>query len=144
MDTRLQDLVDWIRRSASLAQGLLLPVSGGSDSALCFWLCAQAYPEKTMAVYCGDQLRCQDWFAQQGPLHLVPAPPDSQHREAQRWAHFLAMGLTEHRWLVGARTRTEEVFGTYSLASRLATYLPIAGVWKTEVMQFCDLVGVPE
>src|SRR5207249_7692364 len=35
-----------------------------------------------------------------------------------------SMCLTENRWLVGARTRTEEVFGTYSLASRLATYLP--------------------
>lgn len=35
------------------------------------------------------------------------------------------------------------MLGTYSLASRVATYLPLAGLWKSEVMALCEAAGVP-
>jgi NH3-dependent NAD+ synthetase len=45
--------------------------------------------------------------------------------------------------LVGSRNRSEEVFGTYSVASRVVGCLPLAGLWKSEVMDLCHQVGVP-
>ena len=46
LDARLQVIIDWIRERTDVeaGRGALVPVSGGSDSALGFWLCAQALP----------------------------------------------------------------------------------------------------
>src|SRR5205085_1938299 len=44
----------------------------------------------------------------------------------------------------GTRNRTGDVFGTFSLASRVATYYPIVSLWKSEVLDLCGLIGVPE
>jgi len=144
MDSRIQSWIDWVKTSASPAGGLLVPVSGGSDSALCFWVCRQAFPDKTVAVYFGDNLRCRDWFERLGEVRTLPEPAATDNREVQRWARSLALALAEKRWLVGTRNRTEDVLGTYSLASRLVTYLPLAGLWKSDVMELCKIIGVPE
>jgi NH3-dependent NAD+ synthetase len=144
MDPRIQSLIDWVKTSASPAGGLLVPVSGGSDSALCFWICRQAYPDKAIAVFFGDNLRSREWFASVGEVRMLPEPAAEDNREVQRWARSLAVALTEKRWLVGTRNRTEDALGTYSLASRLATYLPLAGTWKSDVMELCKIIGVPD
>ena len=125
---------------------MLVPISGGSDSALCFWLCNQVYPDRTLGVHFGNALPCRSWFESRGRFEML-SPPDgstSRQRELHRWAMLLDKGLLELRWLVGSRNRTEEEFGTYSLASRLATFLPLAGLWKSEVLQLCDEIGVPQ
>jgi NH3-dependent NAD+ synthetase len=57
---------------------------------------------------------------------------------------MLRHARTVRGWLAGSRNRTEEVLGNYSLASRLATYLPIVGLWKSEVMELARAVGVPD
>lgn len=57
---------------------------------------------------------------------------------------MLSQALEVRGWLVGTRNRTEEVLGTYSLASRIATYLPLASLWKSEVMQLAQYVGIPD
>jgi NH3-dependent NAD+ synthetase len=143
MDPRLKALVEWIHHSAASAKGLLVPVSGGSDSALCFWLCMQAYPQKTIAVHAGGALRRQDWFTSVGPVEFVETPGNYAEREEMRWARFLALGLERSLWLVGSRNRTEDLLGTYSLSSRLATFLPLVGTWKSEVMALSEIIGVP-
>ncbi len=144
MDKRLTSLIDWIRNEAAAAKGLLVPISGGSDSALVFWLCNQAYPEKTVGVYAGDvnSLRCRSWFESVAKVITIPSPT-ADDKEAARWTEFLALGRKENRWLVGSRNRTEDVMGTFSMASRLATFLPVAGMWKGEVMELADIIGVP-
>ena len=149
-DRRLEAIIAWIRQTTDLAKGrgVLVPVSGGSDSALCLWLCAQALPRgRALAAYVGTAshpLRCQPWFESLAQLCILPAPPDaSADPEMLRWASMLHHAKVNRCWLAGSRTRTEDTFGTYSLASRLATYQPLAGTWKTEVMELCDLVGVP-
>jgi NH3-dependent NAD+ synthetase len=149
-DHRLEAIITWIRQTTDVARGrgVLVPVSGGSDSALCLWLCAQALPRgRALAAYVGGAshpLRCEAWFESLAELHILPAPPDSQaDPEMLRWAAMLHHAKANRCWLAGSRTRTEDTFGTYSLASRLATYQPLAGTWKTEVMELCDLVGVP-
>jgi len=144
MDARLQKLIDQIRRTAADAGGLLIPVSGGSDSALNFWLCAQAFPEKTLAVHAGANIRCREWYNSVGPIVFINTPGKYAHREEMRWGYFLAMSLNKNAWLVGSRNRTEDLLGTYSLASRVATYLPLVNIWKSQVMELCREIGVPE
>ena len=61
-----------------------------------------------------------------------------------RWAKFLAMSLHRQAWLVGSRNRTEDILGTYSLASRITTFLPLVGTWKSDVLAMCREVGVPK
>lgn len=146
IDQRLTAIIDWIRETTDVAagRGALIPVSGGSDSALCFWLCSQALPPgRAVAAFAGTDLRCREWFEGVGPVRYVAAPPPSAHPEAWRWAAMLSLSLVERGWLVGTRNRTEEVLGTYSLASRVATYLPLARLWKTEVMELARSIGVP-
>lgn len=143
----LQALVGWIRRTTDFenGRGVLVPISGGSDSALCFRLCALALPrERVFGAYVGAHLRCRAWFEEVGTVRLLAAPEGSAHIEAQRWAMMLSQSLEVRGWLVGTRNRTEETLGTYSLASRMATYLPLANLWKSEVMELAEYAGVPE
>lgn len=144
MQEKIKKLVRWIRETAEPAHGLLVPVSGGSDSALCFWLCSQTFPEKTVAVHAGTDLRAKKWFARTGTIEYIDTPGEYTEREEMRWARFLSMSLARGFWLVGSRNRTEHELGTYSLASRTATYLPLAGIWKSEVVEMCADVGVPD
>ncbi|MEY4744602.1 MAG: Caulobacter phage CcrColossus [Candidatus Parcubacteria bacterium] len=143
MRNGIEALVDAIRDDAADAVGLLVPVSGGSDSALAFWLCTQAFPEKTVAVHAGRALRGRPWFERTGRIEFTDVPGGDGEREEMRWARFLAMGLSRRAWLVGSRNRTEDALGTYSLASRVATFLPVVGVWKSDVQRLCAQVGVP-
>ena len=143
---RLTQIIEWVRETTdtNAGRGALVPVSGGSDSALCFWICAQALPRgRVSAAYAGTQLRCREWFENLGQVHYLPEPPQEGHPEAARWASMLSLSMAVRGWLVGTRNRTEEVLGTYSLASRVATYLPLAGLWKTEVMELARAVNVP-
>lgn len=142
MNSNATKLTDWLAQWTTPARGLIVPVSGGSDSALLFWALNQVCPEKTIGVFAGDGLRSAEWFRQVGTLRNI-AIPAGAHKEVRLWAEFLSIALTEDRWLVGSRTRTEHLLGTYSLASRLATFLPLAGTWKTDVMKLCNTVGVP-
>jgi NH3-dependent NAD+ synthetase len=144
MDPRLTHLIDWLRSTAAAAEGLLVPISGGSDSALCFWICTRALPGRASAVYFGEALRSQSWFEALGPVEIQPSPVgDRKQREVRRWLAVLELCVQRQHWLVGSRNRTEEVFGTYSVASRVSACLPLAGLWKSEVMELCAQVGVP-
>jgi len=147
LDARLQSIIDWIRLSTDVAagRGALIPISGGSDSALGFWLCTQALPAgRAIGAYVGSALRCREWFEQLGPIHFLREPQDSTHIETTRWGLMLSLALDQRCWLVGTRNRTEDVLGSYSLASRVATFLPLVGLWKSEVMQLCSSVGIPD
>ena len=147
LNSKLDKLINWIRQTtdATSGRGVLVPVSGGSDSALCLWLCAQALPrERVLAAYVGENLRCRSWFEGLSSVKFLPEPPINAHIEALRWAMMLNEALAFRGWLVGTRNRTEDVLGNYSLASRLSTYLPLSGLWKSEVMELCRVVGVPE
>ncbi len=157
-DPRITKLIDWMASSAAPANGLLVPLSGGSDSALIFWLLNQAFPNgaanasatgatnKIIGVHIGDNLRCREWFESVGTVRLVAKPTLSagQDAEVMRWATVQSLCVNERRWLVGSRTRTEEALGTFSYASCVATYLPLASILKSDVMELCALIGVPE
>lgn len=143
---RIQALIKWIRTTAASARGLLVPVSGGSDSALGFWLCAQAFPQKTVAMHAQDDdvLRCRNWFDSVGIVVCTETPGRRNQREEMRWAQFLSYSIRRGQWLVGCRNRTEQELGTYSLASREMTFAPLIGVWKSHVMEMCAAISMPQ
>lgn len=145
MDERIVRLLAWVEAEAKRAPSLLVPVSGGSDSALVFWLLSRKYAAKTIGVFVGakENLRERAWFENIGRVDTVEQPACGDP-EAARWALLSVRSRTENAWLVGSRNRSEHVFGTFSLASRAATFLPIAGVWKSDVMRLCAEVGVPD
>ncbi|TSC82711.1 MAG: hypothetical protein G01um101419_496 [Parcubacteria group bacterium Gr01-1014_19] len=136
-------IANWLRNNVSGDLGLLVPVSGGSDSALCFWLCNQVFPNKTVGVYAGADLRERKWFESVGRVRFIEPPSFSSNAEIFRWAKFLEICYQERRVLIGTRNRMEDLLGGYSLASRLATVLPLAGVWKSDVLKCCEALGVP-
>lgn len=140
---KIETLLVWLRESIPDKVDLLIPVSGGSDSALCFWLCNQIYKERTKGVCAGNYLRQKEWFDTVGHVQLVDVDYGGENPEVARWALFLTISLTENRVLIGSRNRTESVLGTFSNASRVTTFMPLAGLWKHEVMELCDFVGVP-
>lgn len=146
---RLEVLVDFLAEYAKPAAKVLVPVSG-SDSSLVYWLCAQAFPKKTIGVHFGDRLKHADWLVKLGgELRQLPGPDPSRHpthyaEEVYRWSEAQRIALDEWCWLLGSRNRTEQVFGTFSLMSRIATVLPIRNVWKTDVMRLGEAIGMPK
>ncbi len=124
-EPRLLRLVNWIRTSAAAAPKLLVPISGGSDSALSFAACSMAFPDRTFGVYVGspDTLRCREWFERVGKVAYVQDLNPEENDEIGRWTKFLRMAHSERAWLVGSRNHTEEVTGLFSLVSRVATFI---------------------
>jgi NH3-dependent NAD+ synthetase len=143
MSVRVDALTEWIRETAAPASKLLIPVSGGSDSALIFWLCQRAYPEKAIAIHAGHELQSRAWFESIGPVEYVDTPGEHSEREEMRWARFLSRSLALSAWLVGSRNRTEDLLGTYSLSSGVASVLPLVGTWKSAVLEMCAEIGMP-
>ncbi|HXK37498.1 MAG TPA: hypothetical protein VJ579_00300 [Candidatus Paceibacterota bacterium] len=140
----IDTLIAWLAEKIPAGGGILVPVSGGSDSALSFWLSAQKLKAQTKAVYIGENLRNKEWFDMLGAVSLDTVDFGKNNPEVGRWAYFLTLCLEENRVLVGSRNRTEMYLGTFSNASRVSALLPLAGLWKSEVMELCKYVGVPE
>jgi len=144
MEQKIQGLIAWIRENTPRDIDILVPISGGSDSALCFWLYTTVFPSRTVGIHFGAELRCQPWFEKIGIVRLLPQPTELESREVARWAQLLDIALSEHRILIGTRNRTEQVIGTYGTASRIAFHQPLAGVWKSDILSLCEHVGIPE
>jgi len=144
MDPRLVAIVSWIQDVIGPERQAVVPVSGGSDSALCFWLCARALPGRASAAFVGGSLPHRGWFEAVGPVRLLPVVAGDGEPDTLRWAAIISHAHTLRARLMGSRNRTEDVLGTYSLPSRVVSYLPLAGLWKSEVMELCEAVGVPE
>lgn len=144
-DPRVLKLVNWITREAKDAKRLMVPVSGGTDSTLVLKLCNMAYPDKTYGAYLGhrSELRGADYLESIAPIWYEPAFEPQQDAEIERWFELQKRSKAYGDWIVGSRNRTEDTMGTYSMASRLATFLPIINVWKSEVMDLCEDLGVP-
>ncbi len=143
MPVSVDEICQWIEENAPEKHDLLVPVSGGTDSALVLWLCQKAVPGRVTGVYVGGAVREEAWFTAIAPIRKIAIDYDGRNPEVLRWAHFLELSLAIDSVLVGTRNRTEDTLGTFSLASRVATFLPIVGLWKSEVMGMCERIGVP-
>lgn len=47
-------------------------------------------------------------------------------------------------WLASSQNKTEFILGTYSLASRAATFLPMRNYFKYQIMQMAKEIGLPK
>jgi hypothetical protein len=133
LNALLARLVLWAKTNLGGARRLYVPVSGGSDSALAMWLCGQL--ATTLRSSGGQQLRvvglhfgnvmspsCRAFLEAAGEVRILPVPSTGGAVDADtaRWAAAHSLALREGAWLVGSRTKTEAVMGTFSVASRLA------------------------
>jgi tRNA(Ile)-lysidine synthase TilS/MesJ len=113
----IEDILDQIRITTKQAHKLIIPVSGGSDSALLFLLATEAVREKAIGVFIGDGLREEAWFKQQGNIvQLKKYDSLPQEAEVLRWAQLLNYSNEHKAWLLSSRTKTENMLGNYSLA----------------------------
>ena len=141
----ISEIIAWIQKNTPAPTGVLVPVSGGSDSALAFWLYSQAIPGRVKGVYCGQDLRAKAWFEETGKVVYSDLKVENgKNAEIERWAHFLTLAVQEGRILAGSRNRTEDTLGTFSHASKVCMHLPLSRLWKSEVMRLCEFIGMPE
>lgn len=102
-------------------------------------LCRQAAPSAPLlARDCAVRIGSKD-LAQATRCRAAYEQPHRNHALGSE----VVLSLDVRGWLVGTRNGTEDVLGTYKLASRVATLLPLAGLWKSEVMELSLSVGVP-
>lgn len=95
------------------------------------------------------------WLKTQAPQALFETDATIAHSDDnRRWGHLFSRavrqtdarhGMTsQHYFPVGTRNATEEALGTYSQISKAVSMLPIIGLYKTEVLQICAHLGVPQ
>jgi NH3-dependent NAD+ synthetase len=147
MNRALDRLKKWLNTRCSAARRLYIPMSGGTDSALGFVVLNQVFPSKTVGIHIGDKIHEpeRNWFISVGDMRFVSRiEAGGIDQDTMRWALLNSMCRDDGAWLIGTRNKTEQVMGTYSLASRLATIQPLVGLWKAQVMALAKFVGVPE
>ncbi len=74
--------------------------------------------------------------------------------ENVRWGHLFSRSVketnarqglvSEHYFPVGTRNATEQALGTYSQISKSVSLLPIINLFKSEVLELCEFLGVPQ
>jgi NH3-dependent NAD+ synthetase len=169
---RIDASIEWIRRTVKgkARGGLLVPLSGGTDSTVAFALCARAlgpaqvrgfhfvppgasadgaatavadahHPETTKALlrYCRDHVGAEAEVR----LEALPHGLDAADPDMLRWAIAASAAKRRGAWLVGTRNRTEQLMGTYSVASTAATLQPLLDWWKADVMAAAETLAVP-
>ncbi len=71
-----------------------------------------------------------------------------------RWGHLFSRAVRDtdpraglsgnHYFVVGTRNATEAALGNYSQISRNVSMQPIIDLYKSEVLEICDYLGVPQ
>lgn len=95
------------------------------------------------------------WLQQQAPQaqlevnRTLPINDDNM-----RWGHLFSRAvrdtapgadLTNHFYFpVGTRNRTEDHLGMYSQISKAVSMMPLIDLYKSEVVQICEYLGVPQ
>lgn len=67
-----------------------------------------------------------------------------KNEDEDRWLLLTRMAHNENYWIASAVNCTEKNLGTYSIVNKSASIWPIGNVWKTDVMEYCNLLGVPK
>lgn len=166
-------IVDWIKTEAvrENAPGLIIGLSG-TDSLLTFMASARAFAElgkadKVLGVHYDHtppQLRgtfnhfaqvIAPWLAQNALGAKVEIDNTlMENDDAKRWGHLFSRAVRDtaarqdmnhtHYFPVGTRNATEQALGTYSQISKAVSMLPIVDLYKSEVLEICTWLGVPE
>lgn len=139
---KLNKIYSLIKKTDSSDRPIYIPISGGTDSALTFYLYNQVYPKRTLGIYFGDRLPFEKWFTQIGKV-IKETRWNTYDKEIARWSKLLEKSIKDGAIIIGTRNRTEHLLGTFSHASRLSFHLPIISLFKNEVLQICEEIGCP-
>ena len=159
------------RVQGAKADGVVLGVSGGVDSAVVCALCAQATDTKALLMPDGSTASQAD--AKDGiavceafgvPYHIIDLarplqsiidqyPQDvrddryviSNVKPRLRMTYLYMMANKERRLVAGTSNKTERILG-YSTkwGDSAADFAPLGDVWKTDVFRMAALLGVPQ
>jgi NH3-dependent NAD+ synthetase len=140
----IEALIAWAKAHNPRDLDVLIPISDGSDSAFSFWVYNQAFPKRVDGLFFGATLRAESWFRSTGTVRIEEHQEVFPDQELYRYARALEIKLQEKRILIGTRNRTEHVLGAFSLASRVTEYLPLSGMWKSDILKLCIHVGIPK
>lgn len=166
--TAFDQIAQWVAQITEEADGIVVPLSG-TDSVLTFLACAEAFrlqggrlQDEIIGIHYGanypwaNTLNAIDLVRDQATIEIVnlktedaprPGDPTWLHPERHRWGAAQTLALEKGEsgfWIAGTRNRTEEELGTFSIASKVAIFQPIIGLWKSEVLQLCSHLALPE
>ena len=163
-------LVQWIHDKAIMekAPGLILGISG-TDSILTYLAGAKAFerlgkPGRVLGVHFsgGADVKMSwvmdevfPWLKTQAPLAQLEIDNDTDGNDDQiRWGRLFSRAVKDtgatnslasnYYFTVGTRNATEEHLGTYSQLSSAVSMMPIIDLYKSEVLEICDWLGVPK
>lgn len=96
------------------------------------------------------------WLQTQAPaVKLITDDSFDTHNDHKRWAALFSASLDgadprqpldaqNTYWVVGTRNATENMLGTYSNLSMAASVQPLIHLWKSEILQICAHLNVPQ
>ena len=103
------------------------------------------------------QLQVLPWLRKMAPeAQLIVDSSIDHRRDGLRWGALVEWSVIENietgamrppaerYWVVGTRNATEERLKTYSNMSAAASVQPLTHLWKSEVLQICRYLGVPQ
>lgn len=96
-----------------------------------------------------------------GAAEIITATPLGGNHDPQRWAdlqlralntvqstsshdHVRARDEEERYWVAGTINATEHALGKHSVSANAVSIQPIRSLWKTDVLQACEAIGVPK
>lgn len=96
------------------------------------------------------------WLLTHNPLAHIEIDDSIDWRfDGLRWGkladmsviHMPARKMREPEWkywVLGTRNRTEDELNNYSVASTIASVQPIVRLWKTDILDICEWLEVPQ
>lgn len=95
------------------------------------------------------------WLKAQAPQARLELDHSAGYKDDHvRWGRLFSRAVsdtddgqglsTSHYFPIGTRNATEDYLGTYSQISRAVSMQPIVNLYKSEVLQLCEYLGVPQ
>lgn len=113
------------------------------------------HPEAEVHLWFRDQVL--PWLTKYAPEAKIKVDTSIDWRyDGLRWGYLMDMSVVfddrgrkirlpeEQYWVVGTRNRTEDILQTYSNVSTCVSIQPIIQLWKSEVLQLAEHLGVPQ
>lgn len=113
------------------------------------------YPESEVHLWFKDQVI--PWLRQRAMIATIAVNTSVDWRcDGLRWGTLMDLSVVKDNpkrmmrlpedqfWVVGTRNRTEDTLLNYSNASMAASIQPIIHLWKSDILQISELLGVPQ
>jgi hypothetical protein len=152
----IQRLTAKVKLSATPVTGFVLGMSG-TDSIITYILLnevAKTEGFKVVGIHVGYDIVFSETFEwlkrisykndyRTFDLSIRPNPPKLEG-DYMRWAFLHETALLSRFWVASTVNATEKTLGTFSIMANSASIAPIASLYKSEVLECCKELGVPE